>query len=29
MDPLNHYAALRARLNQHAEQIAKKIDHDA
>ncbi len=28
-DPLNHYAALRARLNQHADQIAKKIDDDA
>ena len=28
-DPLNHYAALRALLNKHADQIAKKIDDDA
>lgn len=25
---LSHYAALRARLNEHADQIAKKIDDD-
>jgi hypothetical protein len=28
-DPLNHYAALRARLNQHADELAKKIDDHA
>jgi hypothetical protein len=27
-DPLSHYAALRARLNEHADQIAQKIDDD-